>query len=187
MGYGSDRWWRVQVIVMFAATVAIVVLGAYQYFSAPLRFESSILAAAILHAPESPDELCIELAFSNVGTQQIKVTDVSLRLVRHDPPRWHLIPGRVIPEFVADRGLILTAGEREQLMVQFPLGPDDALEGLGIGRSGRHIVEGSLLVTVVDRHRSERLITVGGLSAVVQDGSFREMSSGDAVVRYAGD
>ncbi len=186
MGYGSDKWWRVQVIVMFAATVVILVLGTYHYVKSPLRFESSILNAVILHEPESTDTLCIELLFSNVGTQRIVVSDVSLRLVRHDPPRWQLIPGHLSSEVAAGRGLVLRAGKREQRVVQFPIGRADVFEGLGIGCSGRYVIEGSLLVTFVDRRGSEGRITIGGLSAIVVNGALREMSSGDAVVRYAG-
>ena len=186
MGYGSDEWWRVQVIVMFAATVVILVLGTYHYIRSPLRFESSILNAVILHTPESADRLSIELLFSNVGTQRIVVSDVSLRLVRHDPPRWHLIPGRLSPEVAADRGLVLRAGKREQRVVQFPLGRDDVFEGLAIGQSGRYIIEGSLLVTFVGHRGSEDRITIGGLSTIVEYGAFREVSGGDATIRYTG-
>jgi hypothetical protein len=186
MGYGSDKWWRVQVIVMFMATVLILVLGTYNYINSPLRFESSILDTVILQESESTDTLCIELLFSNVGTQRIVVSNVSLRLARYDPPRWKLIPGYLSPEVASGRGLVLPAGKRERSVVQFPVERDDVLEGLGIGQSGHYVIEGSLLVTFVDRRGSEGKITIGGLSVIVDHGTFCEMNSGDAIVRYAG-
>lgn len=185
LGYGSDRWWRVQVIAMFAATGVIVVLGAYHYVRAPVRVEISVLDASLAPAPGLSFDLSTELAFSNAGIQPVAVSDVSLRLARHNPPRCYVIPGHSA-EGAARGGLVVSSGRRERRTFRFSSAHENVSERLGVADTGSFIVEASLQVTVVDRLGRERRIPLEGLTAIVEDGALCELSFGDVVAEYVG-
>jgi hypothetical protein len=185
LGYGSDRWWRVQVIAMFAATGAIVVLGAYHYVHAPVRVELSVLEATLSSEPGSPFLLRTELSFSNTGSQQVAVTDVALCLARHNPPRCYIVTGSPL-EGAAHGVFALPCGRCERRMFEFVSPHDSVSEGLDIRETGHFLVEASLRVTVIDHLGRERRIPVEGMTVVVDDGALRDLGFGGVVARYVG-
>jgi hypothetical protein len=185
LGYGSDRWWRVQVIAMFVATGAIVVLGAYHYVHAPVRVEISLIDATLSSEPESSFELRSELSFSNTGSQQVAVSDVSLCLARHNPPRCHVIAGRPA-EGTASGTFRVPCGRCERRVFEFASAHDGVSDGLDIRETGRFLVEASLRVTVVDHLGREHSVPVEGMTAVVEDGALQSVGFGDVVARYVG-
>jgi hypothetical protein len=185
LGYGSDRWWRVQVIAMFAATAAIVAVGAYHYVGAPVRIEISVLDAGVSPRVGPSFELSTDLALSNDGVRPIAVSQVSLCLAWHNPPRCYTITGH--SEEASDRGTFrVPAGRREHRRFRFPSSHESLLKGLDIAEEGSFIVEASLSVRVVDALAGVRQIPVEGLTAVVRDGVLLEVISGDVVARYVG-
>jgi hypothetical protein len=185
LGYGSDRWWRVQVLLMFAATGVIVTLGAYHYLRAPVHLEISLVDASLSTADGPSFEIRTDLTFANTGNRQVSLSDVSLCLARHNPPRCYVIPGRLEGD-PDGSDFRFVSGPRELRTLGFSSTYEAVSEGLDIGQTGRFLVEASLQVTVVDRLGRERRIPVVGMTVVVDDGVLREIVREDAAARYVG-
>ena len=187
IGYGSDKWWKLEAIGLMVGTVVIAALATYNYVQAPLRVEFKLIDAATVQVSGFPSEIIADLLLFNHGTSRIEISSVSLQLVRHNPPRRHVIPAR--PESTGDSGttLLLGAGNSTRRTMYFPLRSHDGTVGLGLDVEGHYVVEGSLLFSLRGEQDHHHTLSIEGILVSVRDGEIREVSGSDVTVRYVGD
>jgi hypothetical protein len=185
IGYGSDKWWKLEAIGLMVGTVVVMAMATHQYFNAPLRIEAAVTDVGVVPGRGSGAELLVEVSFFNDGRRGITVGDVSLQLVRPYPPMHCVIPA--LREGDAKAGTVLSLPVRQEVrqVFRFPLQPGDEPAGLDVGPAACSI-EGGLLLSANYGAGQRRTLRIGGFFVAVEHGEFHCVVGDDATLRYVG-
>ncbi len=170
----TDIRWRSRVCrivwVLLVWELVVLALAGYFYVTATLYLEASTVTAGVPDLSDGPQQLWVDVEFTNHGQRAAIIESVALHLRGVGSVPSHVITGSVMSARAGEESWVIPAGAIGRRRMLFTWDEDHGAPSVAVARLGPSVVRASVVITLAKVYGYDGQLRLPGVTATMEDG-----------------